>query len=64
MFPPLFWSTPKTLVYEQILNAYKVEDKSKEAYSNLMKDEGSNEDKPSKEIIVKQYTDFFDKLVN
>ena len=30
---------------EQILNAYKVEDKSKEAYSNLMKDEGSNEDR-------------------
>tara|TARA_Y100000004_G_C8909778_1_gene410403 strand:+ start:511 stop:1128 length:618 start_codon:yes stop_codon:yes gene_type:complete len=29
---------------EQILNAYKVEDKSKEAYSNLMK-EGSNEDR-------------------
>ena len=29
---------------EQILNAYKVEDKSREAYSNLMK-EGSNEDR-------------------
>ena len=29
---------------EQILNAYKVDDKSKEAYSNLMK-EGSNEDR-------------------
>ena len=29
---------------EQILNAYKVEDKSKEAYSNLM-EEGSNEDR-------------------
>ena len=30
---------------EQILNAYKVEDNSKEAYSNLMIDEGLNEDR-------------------
>lgn len=30
---------------DEILNAYKVDDKSREAYSDLMKKEGSNEDR-------------------